>query len=182
MEFGMGVVAVLVAYPFGLRLWEYCSLNPVHLGISVAATGFSILIYLVLRALPLAVFRRMTELVRSIYRSEMRLFSLWQLALLALAAGVGEELLFRGLLQQGLCGCFPGKEWSVIVAVSLFFGVAHCLTKTYIILAFVISLYLGLLYFWTGNLLVPIFVHVLYDFFVLGHLHFEYRAFERSGK
>ena len=178
----MGVAAVLIAWLFGLRLWEYCSLNPVDVGIGIAATAFSVLVYLVLRVLPLTALRQMVELVRNLYRSEMRSLSLWQLALIALAAGFGEELLFRGLLQQGLHNYFPAKEWGVIAIVSLLFGLAHCLTATYAIFAFLISFYLGWLYWWTGNLLVPILVHALYDFFVLGHLHFEYRAFERSEK
>ena len=182
VEYGIGIVAVLVAWLFGLRLWEYCSLNPLDLGVGLAATGGALLVYWVFRALPLAALRRITELLRSLYRSEMWSLSLWQLALIALAAGFGEELLFRGLLQQGLCNCFPDKEWAVIVVVSLLFGLAHCITATYVLLAFFISLYLGWLYAWTGNLLVPILVHSLYDFLVLGHLYFECRAFERNEK
>ena len=172
---GLGLVAVLIAWPLGLRLWDYCSFNPSDLGISIAAAGLAVLIYLLLRALPFAWLRRVADIVRTIYRTEMKSLSLWQLALLALAAGFGEELLFRGLLQQGLCNWFPGKEWGVIVAVSLLFGMAHCLSATYAVLAFLISLCLGGLYYWTGNLLVPIIVHALYDFFVFCHLYVEFR-------
>ena len=176
MECGMGVVAVLLAWPFGLRLWDYFSFDLASFGLSVAATGITIPVYFVLRVLPFDWLRQMIELVRTIYRNEMQSLPVWKLALIALAAGFGEELLFRGLLQQGLCNLFPGKELIVIVVVSLLFGLAHCLTKMYVVLAFLISLYLGLLFFWTGNLLVPLLVHALYDFFVFCHLHLECRA------
>ena len=45
----------------------------------------------------------------------------WQLALVAAAAGFGEELLFRGLLQEGLANWIgqPAGPWIALVAASL---------------------------------------------------------------
>ena len=172
-EFGMGVVAVVIAWSFGLRLWNHFSVDSASLGVSIVATGLALLFYLLLRSLPFACFRRTVDLVRAIFRSELQSLPTWKLALLALAAGFGEELLFRGLLQKGLCNLSDGNEPIIIVAVSLLFGLLHCLSKTYVILAFLISVYLGLLFLWTDNLFVVITVHALYDFVVLLHLRFE---------
>ena len=76
--------------------------------------------------------------------------------LLAGAAGVGEEALFRGVLQPALG---PYGLW----ISSLLFGVLHALTYTYFLLAALLGLYLGWLFERTDNLLVPVIVHALYD-------------------
>jgi len=74
------------------------------------------------------------------------------LGLVALAAGIGEELLFRGVIQDGL------ESWygplPALVLTSLLFGMAHCITRAYFMLACLMGLYLGALYLWTGNLLM----------------------------
>lgn len=78
-----------------------------------------------------------------------------EVLLLAAAAGIGEEVLFRGVLQNdALLGLYLS---------SLLFGVLHALTPAYFLLAGIMGLYLGWLLIVTGNLLVPIIVHWLYD-------------------
>lgn len=86
----------------------------------------------------------------------------YHLLLVAVLAGVGEELLFRGVLQPLI-----GLTWSNVL-----FGLAHCITVTYALLAGVIGLYLGWLFQTTDNLLAPVITHSLYDFLaflVLAH-------------
>jgi len=91
-----------------------------------------------------------------------------ELALVALAAGLGEELLFRGALQS------LAELWmSPLVAlamVSLLFGLAHALSATYFVLATVVGAYLGWLALATGSLVPPILAHALYDLLALGVL------------
>jgi len=87
------------------------------------------------------------------------------LALVSLAAGVGEELLFRGFLQvwlEPLLGTFGG-----LAAASLIFGAAHPITPGYVVVASLMGGYLGYLWQSTGNLWAPIVTHSLYDFVVL---------------
>lgn len=96
------------------------------------------------------------------------LFNQWsiaQLALISLLAGVGEEILFRGLIQDALTGS-AGPIIAIGVA-SLLFGLLHTITTTYFIMATIIGVYLGLLFWIHGNLLVPIVTHAAYDFFAL---------------
>lgn len=81
--------------------------------------------------------------------------------LVSALAGIGEELLFRGVIQAGLVAWLTPA--SGIVIASLLFGLAHAVSFSYLVLATLMGLYLGLLYHWTGNLLVPILVHALYD-------------------
>jgi uncharacterized protein len=98
--------------------------------------------------------------------------SVWQLALLASVAGLGEELLFRGLLQYALTEQIgaPYGAWIGLVAASAVFGVCHWLTHTYAVLAGLIGVYLGVLLLLTGNVLAPIVAHGLYDFVALVYL------------
>lgn len=90
------------------------------------------------------------------------------LALVAGAAGVGEELLFRGAIQTGLIDWWGEEQaWLAVLSTALFFGLLHWATTSYAILATIMGLILGVLFVVTGNILVPVTVHALYDFMVL---------------
>ncbi len=88
-----------------------------------------------------------------------------ELALLALLAGVGEEALFRGVVQEALSAPLPA--WTALLITSLLFGIAHWVTTTYAILAGIVGVYLGTVYLVSQNLLAPIVTHALYDFVAL---------------
>lgn len=90
------------------------------------------------------------------------------LLLLAAAAGFGEEILFRGLLQELLARWF-GVTAGIVLA-SLVFGLAHAVTKAYFLIATLIGLFFGWLYLWSGNLSAPIVTHAAYDFFALVYM------------
>jgi len=87
------------------------------------------------------------------------------LLLLAALAGVGEEALFRGVVQSALATRLP--PWGAIAATAAAFGLAHALTAVYAVLAAVVGAYLGWLQFASGNLLTPIVTHALYDLVAL---------------
>ena len=76
-----------------------------------------------------------------------------------LFVGLGEELLFRGLLQRDLAKVF-GVKGGLILA-SLIFAVMHLTWRSLPELAFVFiaGLILGALYWKTKNLALPIIVH-----------------------
>ncbi|MEJ2688634.1 MAG: CPBP family intramembrane metalloprotease [Deltaproteobacteria bacterium] len=84
---------------------------------------------------------------------------------ISVLAGFSEELLFRGFLQP---------LWGIVVA-SLIFGALHAATFGYFILATLMGFYLGGLLHYSGDLLVPISVHALYDVFALNLLARIYR-------
>jgi uncharacterized protein len=91
--------------------------------------------------------------------------SMGQLGMLALLAGLAEEALFRGVIQPGLSRWL--SSGGGLIAASVVFGLIHFLTLSYAALAALVGLYLGTLLLVTGNLLVPIVVHALYDFIAL---------------
>jgi hypothetical protein len=90
------------------------------------------------------------------------------LLLISMLAGLGEEALFRGVIQERLHTA-AGPFWAIAVA-SILFGLAHLITPTYAVLATGIGVYLGWLYFYFDSLLVPMTAHALYDFVALVYL------------
>ena len=86
------------------------------------------------------------------------------LTVLAVLAGLCEEILFRGLVFQFLR---PVHQGMAILVCNLLFGLAHLITPLYAVLAALAGLYLtGLMVLAPdSNLLVPITAHAVYDFF-----------------
>ncbi len=73
-----------------------------------------------------------------------------ELILIAVAAGLGEEVLFRGVIQITLAD-WLGPSGALLLASALF-GLAHFLTPTYAALAALLGLYLGGLLIVSDNL------------------------------
>ena len=98
-------------------------------------------------------------------RSAVRRERAGALALVALFAGLGEETLFRGVIQPALATHLP--VLAALAATAALFGLAHWITPTYALLAGIVGAYLGGLLLVSGNLLVPIVAHALYDLVAL---------------
>jgi membrane protease YdiL (CAAX protease family) len=90
------------------------------------------------------------------------------LALIALLAGLGEELLFRGLLQGALALWL--EPWAAVALTGVLFGLMHPITPAYFVLATLAGVYLGWAALAGGNLLVPVVAHAVYDFVALLYL------------
>jgi membrane protease YdiL (CAAX protease family) len=85
----------------------------------------------------------------------------WTLLFFSLGAGVCEEALFRGVVQDGLLtwmGVLPAIGLS-----SLLFGVCHPASRDYVVVAAMIGAWWGGLYVLSGTLTVPIVAHTLHD-------------------
>lgn len=98
-------------------------------------------------------------------------------ALIAAAAGVGEELLFRGVLQSAFIDWLG--TWEGLAAASLLFGLLHPISPAYVVVAALLGAYLGAVQLWSGNLLVVMIAHAVYDYLALRAL-FHDRA-DRDG-
>lgn len=118
-------------------------------------------------------WRPLKRLKAVVERRLMPLFdgcSYSDLALIALVAGIGEEALFRGVIQAPIAdaiGPLAGPVVGIAVA-SLLFALVHLITPTYGVLAGIISVYLGVvMVVFENNLLPPMIIHALYDFVAL---------------
>ncbi len=93
------------------------------------------------------------------------LFTPMRIVLIAIGAGVSEEILFRGVLQGYAAARLPIA--AAIILPSILFGLMHARSSLYILIAGLIGCWLGVVYWLSGNLLAPIIAHALYDVFAL---------------
>jgi membrane protease YdiL (CAAX protease family) len=178
-EAGLAVVALILGDVFGHSPLETLQITADKVGSNIGACLWGVLATLPLLALFLAMERVPFDIFRDLSRlvdeKIIPLFSestVVQLALLAFAAGVGEELLFRGLIQDGLAMTIgvPNGFIAGLVVSSVIFGLCHSITPSYFVLATIMGAYLGLLFWWTDNLLAPIVTHALYDFVAIVYM------------
>ena len=112
--------------------------------------------------------RRLVALVEERLGPHLAGASTSGIVLLAALAGLGEELLFRGVIQTWLAARYP--LWLALLLASALFGLGHWLSAAYAVLAGLIGLYLGVVFLVTGNLLAPIVAHAAYDVVALSVL------------
>jgi len=165
LEAALVPLALLVAWLLEISL-------PDALGFDLYALLIAALATLPLWWMLQRLSRMKSAAVKNLYRwIEVQVRSMFagastlQLALISLLAGLGEELLFRGVMQPALQMATGGLGG--LILASLLFGMAHWLNAAYVAFAFLMGLYLGLLYWLTGNLVIPIIVHGAYDFLAL---------------
>ena len=149
----------------GRTAWE--TLLAAGIGLLAAAPMLGALV--ITRHLPYAPVRQLCQLVDEQLLPLFAEASLMGLLLLSLAAGFGEEMLFRGVLQDWLANWLEGDAapWVALLLVSLLFGVCHWVTTAYAVFAAIIGLYLGMLYWVSGSLLSAVVAHAAYDFVAL---------------
>jgi membrane protease YdiL (CAAX protease family) len=125
---------------------------------------------------PIGPFAALKQVVQEILLPMFRGFRAWQLLIVAILAGAGEEILFRGLLQGGVSAwleLYVAAHLATVIGLavaSLLFGLMHHITRMYATICVLVGLYLGGLWILTGNLLTAIIVHALYDFLALLYL------------
>lgn len=144
---------------FGLK-W---SVRDFLLGVAASLPWF--LLFLVMLRSSNRLWTGIRTILETGLRPVFRHLSIAELALVSALAGIGEEALFRGLIQGALhdwLGMFPA-----LLLSSVAFGLAHPLSRTYIALTTIMGLFLGWLWLVTGNLLAPVVTHALYDFLAL---------------
>lgn len=132
-----------------------------------------IAVALIFTKLPIKSVRNLNHLSEEKLIPYFRQFSVAQLIVFAMAAGVCEELFFRGWLQCSLTGPInPELPWTPLVVFGVvlggtIFGICHALTPLYFVLATLAGIFLGTLLVESSNLLVPVVAHFLYDIFML---------------
>lgn len=158
---GMGLAAYGFSFLLGTPLGPQIKFNINDLLIGVIAT------------LPLVVFlwwfsNTTLDHFASFRRSQIKFFAEigfsftpLRIALMAIGAGICEELLFRGVLQTWIGGFAPVAV--AIIVSNILFGMLHMRTALYAVIAGLVGAYLGVLYALTDNLLAPMAAHAFYD-------------------
>lgn len=175
-------VALLLAKLFGgmnVFVWHDANETPFYMdallgaGVGVLVVGLS------------SVLDRYTEWSRELGREFGRTLgkmSMGQAFVFALGSGVGEELFFRGFLQQLFSGQIFGGPWADgwgLAAASLIFGMLHIgpnIKKIWpwTAMAIILGAVFGWMYLYTGNVLAPIVAHFTINFFNLQSIGRQY--------
>ena len=89
-----------------------------------------------------------------------------EITVISLAAGIGEELLFRGVLQAEMG----------LVSASVIFGLLHMSGASTVVFGCWVMLMggvLGGLAIWTGGLMAPIVAHAVYDAAAMSYIRWD---------
>jgi CAAX protease family protein len=167
-EAGLAPLSLVLGWLFGHPPLEHFVWNMPDALLGVVATIPLVLMFLAMLRWPIGPLARVkkfcdTEVVPLLDQSSWS-----EIALVSLSAGVGEEMLFRGVLQTSI-GSALGMGWGLVLA-SVLFGLFHPINLTYMVIATILSLYLGAVMIAAENLLTVMVIHALYDFAALGYL------------
>ena len=96
---------------------------------------------------------------------------LLNLVFVAVFAGIGEELFFRGVLQRLFIKLFK-SPWGGIIAAAFIFSAIHVQFYGFIP-RFILGILLGAIYWYSGSLWPAIVAHFAYDAFAVIMIHFN---------
>ena len=173
LELSLGLSAILIGLFLGVNprqdlpaWWDGPAiLKSLGIGLLVGS-AFALAMEFVSR-LPIRSIQKLERSMQSQLHLLLGPMSVPDLLLLSLSAGIGEELLFRGLIQGwwmslsetlSFLESLPGMAISAVC-----FGFAHPLSKTYIVLATVAGFLFAILYWATRDLLACVLAHAIYD-------------------
>lgn len=173
VEGGLALVAVVLAWLFSVPLRNQLPATgseaalAILRGILVTLPMLAVFFWLVHSSR--ATLRRLREQVEWLIGEMFPAATIGQFAMVAVLAGVGEELLFRGVVQW-IVGQWTNPLIGLVIA-SLLFGLLHALSKLYFVLATGIGFLFGWLVYEYNDLIAPIVSHSVYDFVALVYLH-----------
>jgi membrane protease YdiL (CAAX protease family) len=163
--------AWLAGYPLGLG-----PIGPAVLAGVAGALGIAVAQYYLLRLAPdLRPIRALRRLYRDTLVPLFASVGLFEIVVISLLAGVGEEVLFRGAWQAAFGPAIA----------SLAFGLCHVGSRGTIVLgvwAAAVGGFLAWLAIATGGLLAPIVAHALYDALALSYIRWGRDADERPAE
>jgi membrane protease YdiL (CAAX protease family) len=88
---------------------------------------------------------------------------------IAVLAGIGEEIVFRGLLQPQLFKATGNIHFAIWVS-AIFFSALHLQFYGFFPRVFLGALF-GYLYYWSGNLFIPMFAHFVNNFLAVSSIY-----------
>lgn len=162
-ELGLGIIGYVAARLFHMKTEFLGGPDLIFTSGAVVTAVFwtvpFVAVFKLLEQFPTDAYRATEEIVRKLMspRNAAEIF------LFCLAAGVGEEVLFRGFLQSLFARQLNLGNLKGCIIASLFFGASHSVTPLYFLLSTLAGGYFGWLFVSSGSILQPIIVHTLYD-------------------
>jgi len=136
--------------------------------IGAAAAIPPVLFFLAMLRWPIGPFGRLKRFCEEEFVPLLANSTWSDITLIAISAGVGEEMLFRGVFQSALIGS-TGTISGLILA-SLLFGLLHPISLLYATVGSLMGMYLGWLFLVSNNLLTAMMAHAVYDFLLMAYL------------
>jgi uncharacterized protein len=171
-EGGLGLVAVGVGWYFEKPPQRFIEWTLPGFGWGLLGCLPLLAFFWICLRLPRGPFVDLLDIVDNYLMPLFRHSHVYELAVISALAGLGEELLFRGVIQVSIADTLDGPAGAALglVLAAILFGLVHFITPSYVLMAGLMGLYLGGLWLATQNLLVPITAHAVYDFLVLVYL------------
>ena len=174
-ESALVLVAVALGWMANINPFEFIIFNEQVIINGIMGTLPLCLIFIALNQLQMDSLQKIRQVLHATLGPSLSKHHWTDLFVLAAIAGISEEILFRGVIQPWI-----ENSWGMMVgllASSVLFGLVHAVTALYFFMATAVSIYLGLYldYDNTRNLLTPIIIHGLYDFFAFVVILHSYR-------
>lgn len=181
-ESSLILVAIVLGAIAQINPFEFINFNERALVNGIMGTLPLCVIFLALNHIKTDALLKIRKILHDTLGASLEDLHWTDLFVLAAVAGISEEILFRGVIQPWL-----ENSWGIVAGLiisSVLFGLVHAVTLLYFILAGSISLYLGMYldYENTRNLLTPIIIHGLYDFFAFMVILHSYRLEQQKEK
>jgi membrane protease YdiL (CAAX protease family) len=164
-ELSLGLSALLTGYFIHINPFEKLHFTWIAVRGGILTTFLALFLITLMTMINSSAFLQQMAQLKSWLSTLFKNWTLTQFLLISICAGIGEELLFRGLIQEGLMRLMGA--WPALIITGTVFGMVHWHSNYYFIYATFMGMFLGALYWQSGNLLAPIICHTLYDFIVL---------------
>lgn len=150
----------------GLDLFKVPKLSSIIFGLILLIVCYPLvsLVHYINTQIPLADWmtgaeQNVKEILNSILSSDNRFILILNILLISVMPAIGEELIFRGILQKNCAQLFKNGHIGVWIGAILFSAI-HMQFEGFLA-RMVLGAILGYSYYFTRNLWVPIFLHFL---------------------
>ncbi|GFO71575.1 uncharacterized protein BJAS_P1185 [Bathymodiolus japonicus methanotrophic gill symbiont] len=176
------LVAIVLGWMVDINPFEFIIFNEQVVINGIVGTLPLCLIFIALNQLQLDSLQKIRQVLHQTLGPSLHKHHWADLFVLATIAGISEEILFRGVIQPWM-----ENSWGMMAGIlvsSIIFGLVHAVTILYFVLATAVSIYLGLYldYDSSRNLLTPIIIHSVYDFFAFVLILHSYRLEQQKDK
>jgi uncharacterized protein len=172
-EGGLAIAAIVLGWLLGQPTLASFHFELRDAALAMAATLPPLGLFWLCLKLPLRPLQTIARILDEVLVPLFRDCRLTDLAIIAALAGLGEEMLFRGVIQAAAAEEIGGPwgMWLGLAIAAVLFGLLHSITPTYALLAGLIGVYFGGIWLICDkNLLVPVTTHAVYDFVALVYL------------
>lgn len=117
--------------------------------------------------------------INLLFLDKSKLGLLLNVVILAVVAGIGEELFFRGCLQQ-IIGKIVSNKHIAVWITAFIFSALHFQFYGFVP-RFLLGALLGYIFIWSGNLFIPVLIHIMHNAItvIFTYFYWDTQIYER---